>query len=182
MVDELRVVVASYNPVKLESARQGFMRVFPGANIIVSGIDVPSGVSDQPMSDRETLDGACHRAANAQAACPDAAYWVGIEGGCEEVDGVLQTFAWIVVQSAERQGRGRTGTFILPDEVAHWVHQGLELGDADDRVFNRQNSKQQNGSIGILTGDIIDRVGFYAPAVILALIPFINPRLTFSRR
>ena len=82
--------------------------------------------------------------------------------------------------SPHKSGRSRTATFILPDEVAALVHQGLELGDADDRVFGRNNSKQANGSVGILTGDVIDRTDFYTEAITLALIPFINPSLTFK--
>ena len=176
----MKIVVASRNPVKLEASRQGFAQVFPDTPLEVIGADAASGVSEQPMSDAETLAGARNRASNARKAYPEADYWVGIEGGIEDVDGALQAFAWIVVNSPEKTGRGRTGTFVLPDEVAALVHQGMELGHADDAVFGRSNSKQENGSVGILTGDIIDRVTFYSPAVVLALIPFMNPQLTFS--
>lgn len=175
----IRIIVASENPVKIESARQGFAQVFADTELDVTGIAVPSGVSDQPMSDAETLRGADNRAHNARQAQPEADYWVGIEGGVEALDGALQAFAWIVVLGDGRIGRGRTGTFILPDEIAALIHQGVELGHADDAVFGRSNSKQKNGSVGILTGDRIDRVAFYVPAVVLALIPFMNPHLSF---
>jgi non-canonical (house-cleaning) NTP pyrophosphatase len=79
-----------------------------------------------------------------------------------------------------RTGHSRTGMFYLPDEVVALVNQGHELGDADDIVFGRANSKQQNGAIGILTGDAIDRTAYYADAVVLALVPFKNPSLTFK--
>lgn len=175
----MRIIVASTNPVKIDCARRGFARVFPDETLDVNGVSVPSGVTDQPMTDAETLIGASNRAANARAAFPDAEFWVGIEGGVQEQDGALLVFAWIVVLSPERQGRARSGTFVLPDEVAQLVHQGYELGYADDAVFGRSNSKQQNGSVGILTRDLIDRADFYTEAVILALIPFMNPALHF---
>jgi non-canonical (house-cleaning) NTP pyrophosphatase len=57
------------------------------------------------------------------------------------------------------------------------VRQGMELGDADDAVFGRSNSKQANGAVGILTGNVIDRAELYEQAVVLALIPFKNPEL-----
>ena len=60
------------------------------------------------------------------------------------------------------------------------MRQGIELGHADDQVFGRSNSKQQNGSVGLLTGDVVDRTAYYVQAVILALIPFKNPTLTFT--
>jgi inosine/xanthosine triphosphatase len=139
-------------------------------------------VSDQPGSDGETLRGALNRAANAAAAAPEADYWAGIEGGIEERDGEMAGYAWIVVRGqglagSSRTGKGRTGTFFLPRRVAELVRQGLELGDADDAVFGRSNSKQENGAVGILTGNVVDRAELYEQAVVLALIPFKNPEL-----
>jgi inosine/xanthosine triphosphatase len=132
------------------------------------------------MSNAETRQGAAQRAANARSDMPDALYWVGIEGGAEDTPHGLAVFAWICVLAAERSGYSRTATFYIPDEVAALVRQGEELGHADDIVFGQQNSKQANGSVGLLTHDVLDRRGYYAHAVILALIPFVNPRLTFS--
>lgn len=175
------VIVASTNPVKIEAARHAFALAFPQAALTVAGSAVPSNVSDQPMSDNETLQGAQNRALNARAQHPGADFWVGMEGGVEQQAGALMCFAWMAVYGADgRYGYGRTATFLLPDEVAALIHDGNELGDADDIVFGLSNSKQKNGSIGILTGDRLTRQTFYTPAVLLALIPFLNPALTFS--
>ena len=54
------------------------------------------------------------------------------------------------------------------------VGQGLELGDADDRVFQQKQSKQKQGAIGLLTGNVIDRARLYEHAIVLALVPFKN--------
>jgi inosine/xanthosine triphosphatase len=175
----LRVIVASKNPVKLLAAAHGFERMF-GQPVEVSGVSVPSGVREQPMSDAETLQGARQRAENARALCPDADYWAGIEGGIDEAPAgqdAMEAFAWVVVLAGQKVGRGRTGTFFLPPRVAELVRAGKELGEADDIVFGRSNSKQENGAVGLLTGDVIDRAGFYEHAVILALIPFKTPEL-----
>jgi inosine/xanthosine triphosphatase len=173
------IIVASQNPVKLEAIRVGFSRMYPDREFVVEGVTVPSGVDDQPMTDAETLQGAHNRAVNARSHTPDADFWVGIEGGSEDGDSGMGTFAWVVVLSADKTGKARTATFFLPQEVAQLVRQGKELGDADDIVFNRTNSKQKNGAIGILTDDAVTRVDLYAPAVMMALIPFTNPELTF---
>lgn len=174
------IIVASTNPVKIEAARLGFERVFPADTLTASGINVPSGISDQPMSDEETLQGALNRATNARAAAPESDFWIGIEGGVEEKHGAMFAYAWIAVCSPEQTGLGRTGALLLPRELADLVRQGVELGIADDRVFGRSNSKQQNGAVGILTHDLIDRVAYYEHAMILALIPFVNPSLNFE--
>jgi inosine/xanthosine triphosphatase len=176
----MQIIVASTNPVKLEAARRGFAAMFPGEALDLRGVNVPSGVSDQPMTERETRDGAAQRAANARALMPHADYWVGIEGGISDTDGEMLAFAWVVILSGERAGSSRSATFQLPQEVARLVRSGLELGDADDVVFGRSNSKQQNGSVGLLTGDVIDRVLYYEHAVVLALIPFRHPALNFT--
>jgi inosine/xanthosine triphosphatase len=176
----MKIVVASTNPVKIEAVRRGFAAMFPGETINVSGVSVPSGVSDQPMSDAETYQGAFNRARSARDRMPDADFWAGVEGGCDEQHGDLLTFAWIVVLSTDGTGSSRTATFALPQEIAQLVRQGVELGVADDRVFGRSNSKQANGAVGILTADAIDRTRYYEHAVILALVPFKNPALTFS--
>jgi inosine/xanthosine triphosphatase len=173
------IVVASTNPVKIQSALDGFQRMLPGESFTARGLSVPSGVSDQPMSDEETLQGALNRAQNARTVVPEADFWVGIEGGCEEKHDELLAFAWVVVCSREQIGKGRTGAFCLPLEIAQLVRQGVELGEADDRIFGRSNSKQMNGAIGILTGDVMDRTQYYENAVVLALIPFKNPQLQF---
>ncbi|GIL09179.1 MAG: non-canonical purine NTP phosphatase [Chloroflexota bacterium] len=174
------VVVASTNPVKIRAARAGFERMFPGEHFRVTGVAAPSGVSDQPASDGETYQGARNRAAAAEQLNADADFWVGIEGGVELISGQLQGFAWVVVRGAGRIGSSRTATFALPDAVAQLVRAGTELGLADDIVFGRTNSKQENGSVGLLTHDVIDRAAYYEHAVILALIPFRNAALTFD--
>lgn len=163
------------NPVKIKTTYEGFIKMFPNETFEIEGISAKSDVSDQPMSEEETLRGAQNRANNASTARTDGDYWVGIEGGVQEVGEELETFAWIVVKSKEgKYGKGKTGTFFLPNKITQLIKQGKELGEADDIVFNKQNSKQANGAVGILTGDVLTRTSFYEPAIVLALIPFKN--------
>ncbi len=177
------IIVASKNPVKIQAAREGFERMFPGESFLIQGVSVPSGVSVQPFTSQETLQGAINRAQAARLAVPEATYWIGIEGGVSlEPEGHLTreelwAYAWVAILSSDRSGKGCTGSFALPPEVAELVKQGKELGEADDIVFGRTNSKQENGAVGLLTENIIDRAAFYEQAVILALIPFKNPVL-----
>jgi inosine/xanthosine triphosphatase len=172
-----KIVIASNNPVKIEATRQGFEAMFPDEVFQIEALPAASGVSDQPMSSQETMLGATNRARGAKQKQPKADFWVGIEGGVEAQGDDLAAFAWIVILSANSDGKSRTGTFILPPQVAKLIRQGKELGEADDIVFHQSNSKQANGAIGILTGDIIDRTALYKHAVILALVPFKNPVL-----
>ena len=174
------IVVASNNPVKSQATLRAFQRMFPEGEFRVNSISVPSGVNQQPFSDQETLQGAFTRAQNARRLAAQADYWVGIEGGVLDQDEEMSAFAWVVVLSENQAGKSRTGTFYLPEEVARLVRQGYELGVADDMVFGKSNSKQENGAIGLLTGDVIDRVALYEHAIVLALVPFKNADL-YSR-
>jgi inosine/xanthosine triphosphatase len=176
------IVVASQNPVKIEAVRGAFESTFSGQTMTFRGVSAASGVADQPMGDAETLQGARNRAESAAASVPEAAYTVGVEGGCAvEDDHQLSVFAWVVVRARDgRTGISKTGVFYLPLEVAQLVADGMELGHADDVVFGRENSKQDTGSVGLLTGDVVTRRSYYQQAVVLALIPFLNPGLTFK--
>ena len=175
-----KITVASQNPVKLKAALTAFSRMFPGGSFEVAGVSVPSGVPDQPMSLNETIAGAKNRAENARAAAPEADFWVGIEGGVEDSGLGMACFARVHVLGRDgRTGLGQTAVFYLPQEIAELVRGGLELGHADDRVFGRDNSKQANGAIGLLTDDVVDREAYYIHAVIMALTPFKNRDLSW---
>lgn len=174
---EIRVIVGSKNPVKINCTLLAFQKVFPNDLIKVEGVSVPSGVADQPMSDHETHQGAVNRTQKAKEIHPSAQYWVGIEGGIEDSNSGMEAFAWVTILSGKQKGQARTATFQLPPKIQELVRQGIELGEADDMVFDRKNSKQSNGAVGILTNDLIGRSAYYEPAVVLALIPFLHPDL-----
>lgn len=151
--------------------------MFPDYTFQALPVSVPSDVPDQPMSDEETLVGAVNRVNNAYKANANADYWIGIEGGVEEHGGELTAFAWVVVRSGSGVGKARSGTFFLPGVVAELVAQGKELGEADDIVFKKSNSKQESGAIGLLTDNVVDRMQLYEQAVVLALVRFRNEAL-----
>lgn len=83
----------------------------------------------------------------------------------------------VVVSRDGKEGKSRTATFTLPRQVAELIEKGHELGEADDIVFQRKNSKQENDAVGLLTDDHITRATYYEHALILALIPHKNPDL-----
>ncbi len=174
---DLRVAVASTNPVKIRATLGGFRVMFPERAIRGEGFEVPSTVAAQPRTDAETLYGAKARASRMRELVPAADFWVGIEGGIAETDDGMVAYAWVVVRSSDRTGKARTGTFFLPEAVASLVREGAELGEADDRVFGCTDSKRETGAVGLLTRGAVDREALYQQAVALALIPFRSPRL-----
>ena len=75
-------------------------------------------------------------------------------------------------------GLAKTASFALPHRIHELVeHEGLELGEADDQVFDRTNSKHGSGTVGLLTNGLIDRSHYYEHALVMALMPWIRPDL-----
>lgn len=174
-----KIIVASKNPVKISAALKGFQQLFPSQLFEVEGVEVPSGVNDQPIGSDETLTGATNRVNAAQTLHPLADFWVGIEGGNIWHGHEMEAMAWVVVKNNELTGKGRTAGFFLPKRVIELIEQGYELGHADEKVFGVHNSKQKMGSCGLLTDNVIDREQLYIPAVVFALIPFLKTELDF---
>ena len=176
----IQVAIGSKNPVKIEAAIGGLAKVYPDAVIEHAGYNVPSGVSDQPFGDSETMAGAKSRAQAAFAAYElehgrKPTFSIGLEGGVDfsiTNKENLQAFAWIVAFDGSCEGCSRTATFDLPNIISKLVLGGTELGAADDIVFGTTNSKQSKGAVGFLTNGVVTRAQYYESAVILAMIPF----------
>lgn len=174
----MKIIIASKNPVKINATLQAFAKMFPADEWNAEGVDVASGVNDQPMSDEETYAGALNRTNAAKAAASDGDFWVGIEGGVAKDTHGMSSFAWVVVVDREgRVGQGKTSMFYLAKVVSDLIESGKELGEADDIVFKKENSKQQNGAVGLLTDDVITRTSYYVEATVFALIPFKNQEI-----
>ncbi len=171
----MKIVVASRNPVKIGATEQAFATLFPDATLEMLLADVGSGVSDQPKSDEETRVGSRNRAMAASDALPEADYWVGLEGGVEVIDDQLMAFAWMAIKGRNGKiGEARSATLPLPPAVKDLVDSGMELGDANDRVFSTINSKQGGGAYGLLTNGLYTRESIYTQTLIIALTPFVN--------
>jgi inosine/xanthosine triphosphatase len=179
-----RIAIGSTNPVKIAAARAVLVRVAPAAEVV--GIDVPSGVPDQPWGDEQTIAGALARARLAlghaisgRDVAADAALGVGIEGGVvDEGPRGLRTCAWAAVVDAEgRTGIGGSLAMPLPPALAQRLRNGMELGHAVDDLVAARDTKRGPGAVGLLTGGLMDRQGAYEPLVTWALARFLRDDL-----
>lgn len=171
------VAIGSLNPVKIAATRAGFTAVWPDDRIEVIGVDVPSGVSDQPMDNAESIRGARNRATLALQET-NADFGVGIESGLEQIENIWFSTGWIAI--VDREGREGLSSSLLrpvPLPSMELVLQGTELGFANDQVFAKFNSKQGTGLIGLLTNNLLTREGVFRDAVISALARFLHPHL-----
>lgn len=169
----LKVIVASKNPIKLASAQQAFETCFPDVTVELVAVEVSSGVSEQPMSGEETMQGALNRAVS--AAHSDADYSVGIEGGMsfytlnDREYGI--EVCWVCVHDC-KTGKHEIATgpgFPVFPNIIGLMHQGLNLTDAMQKEYGLTNLGQKNGYIGWLSNDAITRQSSNYEAVLLAL-------------
>lgn len=169
----MRVSVGSGNPVKIAAVEQALADV---AAVTVEGVDVDSGVAEQPTSRAETIEGAETRARRALAA--DAFdLGVGVEGGVTELDELdgLVLIMWAAVTDGSTTTHGAGPTIPLPESLAEPVREGRELGPVIDEVLGTEQVGRDAGAAGILSGGAIDRRSSLTHAVAAALGPFVTP-------
>ncbi|MBZ9612678.1 inosine/xanthosine triphosphatase [Rheinheimera maricola] len=169
----MKVVVASANPAKIHAVHTALSQIFTGQLINCSGQSTLSGVAAQPMSSAETLQGALNRLQAVVDNTPGADYYVAMEAG---LDGDC-SFAWIAISHQGCISKTRSASLPLPPAALLAIQQGEELGDVMDRMFAQHNVKQQGGAIAMLTNHLLTRSGVYQQAIILAMIPFMQPQL-----
>lgn len=183
----MKIVVGSKNPVKVRAVEEAFLRYFPDIEVV--GVEVDSGVAAQPMSERETMNGARARAYAALEADKKAEYGVGLEGGVTELDptspnwtgmrgahGRLFECAWVaIVNRSGVEGLGGGLYFELPIKIAEKLRAGGELGPVMDEMTGQDNLKQKMGAIGMFTKGQLDRKQAYVHIVLSALIKFVSP-------
>jgi inosine/xanthosine triphosphatase len=177
----MEVLVGSENPVKIEAAREVFSKYF--SRVKVTGINVSSNVSSQPI-DEEVFKGAKNRALELNELNEEkslgADFFVGIEGGITKL--YSKWFAsgvGCVIDNQGRIGYGVSPYFELPGRIVERLLSGSELGEVMEEISGKDNIRQKEGAIGMLSKGIMDRKALYIHCLISALVPFINKELYF---
>jgi inosine/xanthosine triphosphatase len=180
MAAQVLIAVGSVNPVKKKAVEDGFVKVWPGIAWQTVAIDAPSGVTKQPMSIKEALQGATNRAWHVLN-CTDARFGIGLEGALrKEYD--RRTRRWryfdggrvVVIDRQGVDGRSSLLEIEVPAQLMAWVLQGHEVGEADDLFFGTNNAKQQAGHQGVMTNMIITRTSANTEGVVAALSRFVH--------
>jgi inosine/xanthosine triphosphatase len=167
------IAVGSKNPVKVAAVAEAFSKIFPEEKLDIVSYEVASNVRSQPFGDEEALTGCENRIENLKELAPEADYRVGIEGTIDTILEVSYTYAWGMVANKSGQAyAARTVSIPLPEEVMTVINSGVELGQAIDQVFHKENSKQHEGAMGILSFGHVSRGSTISGAILLALTAF----------
>ena len=170
----LRVGVGSANAAKVSAVRKVFRSLRLPYRLVVC--PTPSGVSDQPESEEETVRGALNRAQGVLART-DVDLAVAFEGGIDRT--LFGTFAveWCAVfDRSGVRGLGGGPKLLLPDALAERIRQGEPLGVAVERWgFGRASVR--SGVFGLLTRNLVTRESANREAFVLALARFLEAPL-----
>ena len=167
----MKVAVGSENPVKVDATAGAFGDLASS----IDAVEVDSGVSEQPATTAETVQGATNRARRANAA-GDYEVRVGIEGGVASVanlDGLYLTM-WAAVDDGSDLSLGSGPRIRLPDSIAAAVRDGRELGPLLDAVLGTEDLKKGKGAVGVFTQNRIGREDALRQAVAVALGPLVS--------
>lgn len=156
----MKIVIGTTNPAKIQSVQSVF-----GRDATHLHLNVPSGVSEQPFSDEETMQGALNRAVSALEQ-GDGDIGIGLEGGVHQHELGLFLCNWGALAIKDQPPIVASGAKIpLPEEIAKRLLAGEELGPVMDDYANKENVRKQEGAIGILTNGEIDRAEMFTHVV-----------------
>ncbi len=175
----MKIYVGSTNPVKINAVTIAASETWP--DLTVEGLSVDSGVSEQPLTDQETKQGAINRAQNVLKKSSSSNLHsnknnkqilaVGLEGGVFEAeDNELWCTVWAAVCSRGSDVFTCNGArFKVPQIISKRIRNGEEMGPIMADLFDGRNVKEQEGMIGIVTQGFIDRTEEYVGVTKMAI-------------
>ncbi len=176
----MRINVASKNPVKVEAVKE-VLNSYPDlASYEIVGIQTNSGVSEQPKSLEETVQGAVNRATVVYNGC---VYSFGIESGLMQVPQTKtgsMDFCACAIYDGKNYHLGLSCAFEFPTKVTQMIHkEGIDANEAFYRLRLTANKKigSYEGAIGMLTKGRISRKEYTKQAIQMALIHLENKEL-----
>lgn len=152
----LKIIIGSKNPAKIAAVKNVFTE-----NAEIVSLNIPSGVSEQPFSDEETIEGAINRAKKALwEGAGDIG--IGLEGGVHETSQGLLVCNWgaLVTNGMDPIIAGGA-RIILPEEIAKRLRCGEELGPVMEDYANMKNVRKHEGAVGVFTNGYINRVDMF---------------------
>lgn len=168
----MHIAVGSTNIVKVNAVKQAVAHIWP--DVVVTGFETESGVSEQPMSDAETKLGSMNRAIQALNMLEqthggtlfgkeEMFLGVGLEGGVDETPEGLMNVVWCSVVDPQEHFYSSSGArFLLPPVIANPILAGEEMGPVMDTLVKDKDTKKKGGMIGIVTDGFFNRTDEYA--------------------
>jgi len=169
----MKINIGSTNLIKVDAVKELLQHYPHLKDAVINIMEVSSGVSDQPKSLEETVQGAMNRALGAYKECD---YSFGIESGLMEVPKTKSGFMDVCVCSIFDGGEYHTGlssAWEAPKKVMeHMLNEGLDMNQAALKAGLTDNPKvgSAEGLVGIMTKGRLTRKEYTKEAIRTALI------------
>ncbi len=176
----MKIIVGTKNEAKLEAVKEIMLDYPDLKDAEIIGWETISGVSDQPKSIAETVQGAKNRAKNVFDICDLS---IGLESGLFEIPGSQSGFmdaCICAIFDGEKFALGFSSGFECPPKVNQlMLEEGLDMTQACNRVGLSTNPKlgSAEGLVGILTKGRITRKEYTKQALIMALAQIENSEI-----
>lgn len=151
----MKAYIGSKNVTKVNAVKE----ILEPLGYEVIAMDVPSGVSNQPKDDEETIKGAYNRANS----LPKDGLRIGLEAGVEILnDDLFLTNYGVLIDELGNVYKAGGTRIVLPDVLKKGIfEEGLELSDCMEKYFGENNIKNRNGAIGFLTCNQVERIEIF---------------------
>jgi inosine/xanthosine triphosphatase len=172
------VAIGSKNGAKVKAVKDAFALF--GKEAEVRGFSVESGVSDQPLSLDEVVQGAVNRAKAAwEQAKGQCDFSVGIESGLEKVRQArtgYMDFGANAVFDGEKVFIGLNACFEYPEKfLEKVVKEGKEVSDAALELWG-DDLRDEQGGIGRLSLGNMPRSKLHESGLVMALMQIFNKK------
>lgn len=169
----MQIIVGSKNPIKIAAVAESLVLYPHLAGAAVWGMEISSGVSDQPKTLPETVQGAMNRA---KGAFKDCDYGFGIESGLMAVPNTKSGFMDVCVcaiYDGVEYHLGLSSAWEAPKKVMEYMlKDALDMNDAAFKAGLTNDPKvgSAEGLIGIVTKGRLTRKEYTKEAIRTALI------------
>lgn len=155
----MKVIVGTRNKAKIEAVERVFNRYFE--QVELHSQPTPSRVSEQPIGNDETRQGAVNRSLEALS-CDGDVIGVGLEGGVMYVGNTMYVCNWGALALKDGTILTAAGAQIpLPENIRREIESGRELGPLVESLFQQQGIRQGEGAMGIFTSGVVTRMKLF---------------------
>ncbi|HEX6976853.1 MAG TPA: inosine/xanthosine triphosphatase [Patescibacteria group bacterium] len=145
------------------------------SEIDIVGFEVESGITDQPLNEEVTIQGASNRAKNALTKAKNKDFSVGLEGGLQEIadKGYFLVCVAAIYDFDGHLSIGIGGKLQLPKEVSERIKKGEQFGE----VIREYESKHKGDkNVMPLVQALISRKTAFEEAIQNAYLSYLNKK------
>ncbi|MBD7943478.1 MULTISPECIES: DUF84 family protein [Psychrobacillus] len=162
-----KILIGTNNRAKTKAVEVVAGKFYPDA--IFVNQEVSSQVSNQPMSNEETRQGAINRAKRLMQDF-DGTFGIGLEGGVQEISDTMYVCNWGALATKTGEVFTATGAGVaLPKEIADSLKEGAELGPIMDVYTNKKGIRHHEGAIGVFTNGFVKRSDMFEHIMLLLI-------------